>query len=114
MAPRLAGGGLAVTRMAAQRLVWAVPLGYVAVELGWTVREVGRQPWLVYGLLRTSEGASQLPASSVMFSMGGYTVLYIVLAIAFFIFARRWLRKGPDLTLEPPAVPQHGWQDRRV
>ena len=94
--------------------LWAVPLGYVAVEMGWIVREVGRQPWLVYGLLRTSEGASQLPASSVMFSMAGYTVLYIVLAIAFFIFARRWLRKGPDLTLEPPAVPPHGWQDRRI
>lgn len=90
-----------------------MPLGYIAVELGWAVREVGRQPWLVYGLLRTSEGASQLPASSVIFSMAGYTLLYIVLAIAFFIFARRWLHKGPDLMLEPPPTP-HAWQDRRI
>jgi cytochrome d ubiquinol oxidase subunit I len=94
--------------------LWAVPMGYIAVEMGWIVREVGRQPWLIYGVLRTSEGASKLPASSVMFSIAGYTLLYIVLAIAFFIFARRWLRKGPDLTLKPPLAPLHSWQDRRT
>ena len=94
--------------------LWAVPLGYVAVEMGWIVREVGRQPWLIYGVLHTREGASQIPASSVMFSLAGYSLLYIVLAIAFFIFARRWLRKGPDLTLEPPQFAPHMWQDRRI
>lgn len=94
--------------------LWAVPLCYVALELGWIVREVGRQPWLIYGVLRTSDGASQLPASSVLFSMAGYTLLYIVLAIAFFIFARRWLRKGPDLTLEPPLLAPPAWQNRRI
>lgn len=91
--------------------VAAIPMGYLAVEMGWVVREVGRQPWIIYGLLRTSEGASPLPASSIMFSMAGYTLLYIALAIAFFVFARRWLRKGPDLTLQPPdrmAHTKHG------
>jgi cytochrome d ubiquinol oxidase subunit I len=91
-----------------------VPLGYIAMEMGWIVREVGRQPWLIYGVLRTSDGASRLPASSVLFSIAGYTVLYIVLAIAFFIFARRWLRKGPDLTAAPPIPGALAWRDRRI
>lgn len=94
--------------------LWAVPLAYIAVEMGWIVREVGRQPWLVYGMLRTSEGASQLPASSVVFSMAGFALLYIVLAVAFFIFARRWLRKGPDLALEPPQPSAGTMQDGRT
>lgn len=92
----------------------AIPMGYIAVELGWIVREVGRQPWIIYGLLRTSEGASRLPASSILFSIAGYTLLYIVLAIAFFVFARRWLRKGPDLTLQPPPPLAPARQDRRT
>lgn len=82
--------------------VLAVPLGYIAIEMGWIVREVGRQPWIIYGVLRTSAGASLLPASSVIFSIAGYTLLYIVMAIAFFIFAGRWLRQGPDLSATPP------------
>jgi cytochrome d ubiquinol oxidase subunit I len=92
----------------------AVPLGYIAMEMGWIVREVGRQPWLIYGVLRTSDGASKLPVSSVLFSITGYTLLYIVLAIAFFIFARRWLRNGPDLTAAAPIPGALAWRDRRI
>ncbi|MHB1678076.1 MAG: cytochrome ubiquinol oxidase subunit I [Sulfuriferula sp.] len=92
----------------------ALPLGYVAMEMGWIIREVGRQPWIIYGVLRTSQGVSHLPASSVIFSIIGYTLLYTVLAVAFFIFAGRWLRKGPDLTATPPAATATPWQDRRT
>lgn len=92
----------------------ALPLGYVAMEMGWIIREVGRQPWIIYGVLRTSQGVSHLPASSVIFSIIGYTLLYTVLAVAFFIFAGRWLRKGPDLTATPPAATVTPWQDRRT
>ena len=42
--------------------VAAIPAGLVAIEAGWVTREVGRQPWVIYGLLRTSQGASPLPA----------------------------------------------------
>ena len=80
----------------------ALPLAYLAMEMGWVVREVGRQPWIIYGVLRTSQGASLLPASSLTFSITGFTLLYLALAIGFFIFAGHWLRKGPDLTLKPP------------
>ncbi len=81
-----------------------LPLAYIAMEMGWVVREVGRQPWIIYGVLRTSQGASVLPASSIGFSITGFALLYAVLAIGFFIFAGHWLRNGPDLSMKPPPV----------
>ncbi|MGA1475582.1 MAG: cytochrome ubiquinol oxidase subunit I, partial [Prochlorothrix sp.] len=92
--------------------VLAAPLGYVAVETGWTVREVGRQPWTVYGLIRTSDAASQLPASNVLVSLIAFTVVYSLLLIATLYFGSRILRQGPNLDLplpgsedSPPADP---------
>jgi cytochrome d ubiquinol oxidase subunit I len=79
------------------------PLGYLAVEMGWITREVGRQPWIIYGLLRTRDGASVLPASAVATSLGIYIVLYTVLFLAFLAFAHRLLKRGPNLEDRPPA-----------
>ncbi|MGF6479499.1 cytochrome ubiquinol oxidase subunit I [Paraburkholderia sp. JPY419] len=89
-------------------LAWvlAIPLPYIAVECGWIVREVGRQPWIVYGLLRTDHAASAIPAGQISASMSMFGVFYVVLITSFFIFARRWLRQGPDLTLMPPVESQ--------
>jgi cytochrome d ubiquinol oxidase subunit I len=84
--------------------VLAIPLPYIAVECGWIVREVGRQPWVVYGLMRTKDAVSNVPAGSISASVVMFSLFYVVLGISFFIFARRWLRKGPDLTLVPPAM----------
>jgi cytochrome bd ubiquinol oxidase subunit I len=88
-------------------LAWvlAIPLPYIAVECGWIVREVGRQPWVVYGLMRTEHAASNIAASAISATMLMFSVFYAVLLTSFFIFARRWLRKGPDLTLMPPVAP---------
>ncbi|AOY94852.1 cytochrome ubiquinol oxidase subunit I [Cupriavidus sp. USMAA2-4] len=88
-------------------LAWvlAIPLPYIAVECGWIVREVGRQPWVVYGLLRTDHAASAIPAATISGSMLMFSAFFVALLAAFFVFARRWLRKGPDLTLMPPRVP---------
>lgn len=94
--------------------VWAIPLGYIAVQMGWITREVGRQPWVIYGLLRTQNAASELPAAAVLVSLAAYVLIYAVLAVVFIVFARRWLRAGPDMTLSPPrpadivAVTHHG------
>ncbi|SDI22219.1 cytochrome bd-I ubiquinol oxidase subunit 1 apoprotein [Paraburkholderia steynii] len=87
-------------------LAWVlcIPLPYVAVEAGWIVREVGRQPWVVYGLLRTSQAASTVAPSSVSLSMAMFFAFYVVLLVTFFVLARRWLRNGPDLTSVPPAI----------
>ncbi|MGF6483885.1 cytochrome ubiquinol oxidase subunit I [Paraburkholderia sp. JPY419] len=96
-------------RLLAQRkllLAWVlcIPLPYVAVEAGWIVREVGRQPWVVYGLLRTSQALSAVPASSVTASMAMFFVFDVVLLISFFLLARRWLKNGPDLAATPPTT----------
>ncbi len=79
--------------------VWvaALPLGYLAVEMGWLTREVGRQPWVVYGLMRTSEGASALPPSTVATTLAVYVLVYTLLAVVFLVFARRLILKGPNL-----------------
>lgn len=85
-------------------LAWVltIPLPYIAVECGWIVREVGRQPWIVYGILRTKDAVSNIPAQTVAGSMVMFCVFYIVLLISFFVFARKWLKQGPDLTIMPP------------
>jgi len=85
--------------------VWVLmaPLAYAAVEMGWATREVGRQPWIAYGLVRTEDGASALPAGSVIFSIVALAAIYALLLGMFLHFARRILKKGPDLSLKPEA-----------
>lgn len=81
----------------------SIPLGYVATECGWIVREVGRQPWVIYGLLRTRDAVSTLPASVVAVSLVTFVIIYSLLFVLFLIFAARIIRTGPDLTLMPPS-----------
>ncbi|MCP9834181.1 MULTISPECIES: cytochrome ubiquinol oxidase subunit I [unclassified Cyanobium] len=88
--------------------ILAAPAGYLAIESGWIVRCVGRQPWTVYGQLRTSEAASQLPAQEVLISLSSFAVLYGVLLVFALVFGARLIRKGPDLTLDPPTGPVRG------
>jgi cytochrome d ubiquinol oxidase subunit I len=87
-------------------LAWVlcIPLPYVAVEAGWIVREVGRQPWVVYGLLRTKDAVSTVSASSVTLSMVMFFAFYVVLLLTFFVLARNWLRTGPDLSVNPQSA----------
>jgi cytochrome d ubiquinol oxidase subunit I len=55
----------------------AAPMGFVAIEAGWTVTEVGRQPWIVYGILRTADAVTPMPGLIVPFL--GFTALYCFL-----------------------------------
>ena len=82
--------------------VFSIPLPYLAVESGWIIREVGRQPWTVYGLLRTADSASNVPVTTISASMVMFFLFYLVLISTFFIFARKWLKQGPDLAATPP------------
>src|SRR5207237_10697434 len=59
-------------------LILAAPLGFVAIETGWVVTEVGRQPWIIYGVMRTAEAVTPVPGLVVPFIT--FTVLYIFLA----------------------------------
>lgn len=83
--------------------VLCTPLPYIAVEAGWIVREVGRQPWIVYGLLRTRDAVSAIPATSVNASIAMFIAFYLVLLATFFVLACKWLRAGPDLFAMLPA-----------
>ncbi|ARV60751.1 cytochrome ubiquinol oxidase subunit I [Nostocales cyanobacterium HT-58-2] len=84
--------------------VFAAPLGYIAVDSGWIVRCVGRQPWIVYGLIRTADGASTLPASNVLLSLISFATVYSILFVAILYFGSRIIRRGPNLELPVPGV----------
>ena len=81
--------------------VVAAPAGYVAIEAGWIVRCVGRQPWTVYGELLTADAASPLPAQEVLTSLLSFGLLYAVLLGFALWFGARIIRRGPDLNLDP-------------
>ena len=76
-------------------LVWSIPLPYLANELGWTLSEVGRQPWIVYGVMRTSEAVSPIAASQVAVSAVGFILVYTLLGIADFYLLFKYARRGP-------------------
>ncbi len=82
--------------------LWAIPAGFLATECGWIVREVGRQPWIIYGLMRTSEGSSPVGQSTVATSLALFIVIYLLLLALFIFFTRRILIKGPDLSSPLP------------
>ncbi|MDD1642633.1 MAG: cytochrome ubiquinol oxidase subunit I [Methylococcaceae bacterium] len=82
--------------------VAAIPMGYIATECGWVVREVGRQPWAVYGLLRTEHAVSHLPATAVATSLVLFVAIYTLLLGLFLLFARRIFMNGPDINQQLP------------
>ncbi len=84
--------------------MFAGPLGYIAVESGWIVRCVGRQPWVVYGQIRTVDAVSHVPASNVVTSLTGFAVIYTILFVSAMYFGSRILRKGPNLELPVPGL----------
>ncbi len=78
-------------------ILFMLPLPYIAGQAGWIVAEVGRQPWIVYGLLRTSEGVSKsIALSQVYLSLGGFVLLYGTLAAVDVYLLAKFARKGPD------------------
>jgi cytochrome d ubiquinol oxidase subunit I len=78
-------------------MFYALFLPYIGVQLGWIVAEVGRQPWLVYGLLRTSEGVSKsITTSQVLFSLTGFVLIYGLLAILDIYLLVRFAKQGPE------------------
>jgi cytochrome d ubiquinol oxidase subunit I len=78
-------------------MLFAIPLPYLAIEFGWVLAEVGRQPWIVYGLMRTSDAASPIAGSQVLFSLIGFIVVYGLLgAIGFYLITTN-AKKGPVL-----------------
>jgi cytochrome d ubiquinol oxidase subunit I len=83
------------------------PFPYIAVSAGWMTAELGRQPWLVYGLLRTADGSSPtVHGGTVLFTLLGFCGLYAVLGILFLFLVGREIAHGPSAG--PAAAVTHG------
>jgi cytochrome d ubiquinol oxidase subunit I len=84
------------------------PLGFVAVLAGWTTTEVGRQPWTVYGLMRTADSVPpSLTGGDVLVSLLGYMAVYLIIFPAGITVMARMVRKGPD-TIESDSPIESG------
>jgi cytochrome d ubiquinol oxidase subunit I len=78
-------------------LLWSIPLPYIAAQLGWIVAEVGRQPWIVYGLLKTADAISKaVEPAQVVASLIGFTIFYGALGIIDIYLLSKYARKGPE------------------
>ena len=81
------------------------PLGFVAVVAGWTTTEVGRQPWTVYGLLRTADSVSpSLTGMDVAVSLACYIVVYLIIFPTGIAFMAGLVRRGTQQDLEPEPI----------
>jgi cytochrome d ubiquinol oxidase subunit I len=80
----------------------------IANQLGWITAEVGRQPWIVYGLLRTSEGLSKVvTANQVLFSLILFTVIYLLLFVLFLYLLNEKIQHGPEIAETIPSEYEH-------
>jgi cytochrome d ubiquinol oxidase subunit I len=76
---------------------WVAPLGFIAVIAGWTTSEVGRQPWTVYGLLRTADSVSpSLTGANVTVSLALYVLVYLIMFPTGIAFMAALVRRGPQ------------------
>ena len=97
------------TLFGSRPLLWTLllsfPFPYIANMAGWTTAEVGRQPWLIYGLLRTSHGVSPLvSAGNGLFTLLGFCGIYTVLSMLFLFLVYEQIARGPEGE-EPGAIP---------
>jgi cytochrome d ubiquinol oxidase subunit I len=92
-------GRLFSSRWALWPLMLSFPLPYIANTAGWMTAEIGRQPWLAYGLIRTSQGYSKyVSAGNALFTLMGFMGMYSVLSILFILLVYRIVQRGPEGT----------------
>ena len=95
-------GRLYTTPLYLRLVVASSPLGFVAILAGWVVTEVGRQPWTVYGHIRTADSVSPVASGPVASSLALFVLVYSVLVLAFLLYAWLAVRLGPSEQLEVP------------
>ena len=83
-------------------VVLAAPLGFLAMEAGWVVTEVGRQPWIIYGVMRTSEALTPVPGQ--VFHLVAFASLYAFIGVSAIWMWRRQVAYGPDSPLPTPEL----------
>jgi len=97
-------GRLYTTRWFLRAMVMAAPLGFIAVLAGWFVAEVGRQPWVVYGVLRTADAVSPVPGGSVLTSLALFVIVYGIIFGAGVYYMGKLVARGPDETPPEPGA----------
>ncbi len=86
-------------------LMLMLPFPYIANTAGWMTAEIGRQPWLVYGLMRTAHGLSpEVSAGNGLFTLLGFMGMYTVLTILFLFLIHREIEHGPAPVARPVAA----------
>ncbi len=90
-------GKLETSRPMLKTVFWMLPFVYIANASGWYVAEMGRQPWLVYGLQKTAAGVSPtVTAGEILTTIIGFTAVYVLAAIAALYLAVKHIKKGPE------------------
>lgn len=95
---RLSAASITANRWFLRTVVFSAFLPYLAIWTGWWTREVGRQPWVVYGLMRTAQGVSHMSVSLEVFWLVGYMTFEIMVLGGTWYFIAKMIRKGPDMT----------------
>jgi cytochrome bd ubiquinol oxidase subunit I len=86
-------------------LMLAMPFPFVANIAGWLTTELGRQPWLVYGLMRTSEGVSpNISSGNVLFTLIGFAGMYLIMGLLYILLMVREVAHGPEAESEEPEL----------
>ena len=93
-------GKLFSTRWFLIALAWMTPSGIFATLGGWYTAEIGRQPYVIYGLLRTADAVSPVPAGTLLSSLIAFIVIYSIFFTAFLVFVVRAIRRGPNEMVE--------------
>ncbi len=83
-------------------LKYSTPLGFVATVTGWIVAESGRQPWVVYGMLRTADAVSPVTPGAIAISLAMFVLVYGVLFATYLYFIRQLVQKGPVMPARHP------------
>jgi cytochrome d ubiquinol oxidase subunit I len=100
-------GRLFTTRWALWALMIAFPFTYIANIAGWVTAEAGRQPWIIWGLLRTADAASparSVPAGTAIFTLLGFAGLYLLIAVVYLLLIVRIVARGPEEVGATPAL----------
>jgi len=89
------GADLAHDRWLLRAIALATPLGFIAVETGWMVTELGRQPWVIYGVLKTADAVTPMPGLIVPFLT--FTLLYCFLGVIVAWLLYRQILRSPEI-----------------
>jgi cytochrome d ubiquinol oxidase subunit I len=77
-------------------VLWTTPVGILSIIGGWVTAETGRQPWIVFGQLRTADAAAHLATGEVVFSVIGFSAIYLALLVTYIVYIVHTVRIGPE------------------